>query len=64
MQIDNGQKDSYFRANRKSFDAAIRLAVAAALSNQKRLGIPAATWKDGHVVMIPPEQIASSSEPS
>jgi 23S rRNA A2030 N6-methylase RlmJ len=52
----------FFRENRKSIDAAMRSGVAAALLTQKRLGIPAATWKDGRVVLVPAKKIAVRNE--
>jgi hypothetical protein len=38
------------------------LAVEHELSIHKRLGNPVAAWRDGKVVIIPPEEIVLSSE--
>jgi hypothetical protein len=40
-------------------EAAVRDSVRDALLMHQRLGNPVASWKDGAVVWIPPEQIAS-----
>ena len=37
-------------------------AVAEALSVKKRLGLSAVTWKDGRIVVIPPEEIEVDEE--
>ena len=42
--------------------AVFQKAVQHALSVHKRLGNPIAVWKDGKVVIIPPEEIVLSSE--
>jgi hypothetical protein len=49
---------------REKVDAAFRRAVNHALMMNKRLGNPIATWKDGKVVIVPPEEIVLSSEVS
>ncbi len=38
-------------------EEAFRRAVAEALAEHKRNGIPIAVWRDGKVVRIPPDQI-------
>jgi hypothetical protein len=40
----------------------LRQAVEHELSIHKRLGNPVAAWRDGKVVIIPPEEIVLSSE--
>ena len=41
----------------KDIERVLQRAVNHALSMHKRLGIPIATWKDGKVVIVPPEEI-------
>ncbi len=41
----------------KDIEKALRRAVRQALLMHKRLGNPVAAWKDGEVVIIPPEEI-------
>jgi hypothetical protein len=53
----NAASEDWFLQYRERIEVAIRASVADALSNLKRLGIPAAGWKDGRVVSIPPEEI-------
>jgi hypothetical protein len=62
MHTTNGANGGWFAENRDNIDSAMRAAVADALSNLKRLGIPAATWKDGQVLRIPPDQIVVDEE--
>lgn len=40
-----------------TIDLAARSAVAQALWVRKRLGLPAVTWEDGRIILIPPEKI-------
>jgi hypothetical protein len=40
-----------------AIDQALRDAAADARRLHKALGIPIVTWRDGHVVLIPPEEI-------
>jgi hypothetical protein len=54
--------DDWFLEYHDKIDIAIRASVADVLSNLKRLGLPAAGWKDGHVVSIPPEEIVVDEE--
>jgi hypothetical protein len=49
--------DDYFAANAKEIEQAFKLAVRDALRMHKRIGNPIAAWKDGQVVIIPPEEI-------
>jgi hypothetical protein len=46
-------------AQSAAVEAAVRDSVREALLMHQRLGNPVASWKDGAVVWIPPEQIAS-----
>lgn len=47
----------YFATHAKEIEKVFRLAVNDALLMHKRLGNPIATWKDGKVVIVPPEEI-------
>jgi hypothetical protein len=49
-------------ADAKDIEKVLRRAVDHALLMHRRLGNPIATWKDGKVVIIPPEEIVLSSE--
>ena len=46
----------------KEIERILQRAVTHALLRHKRLGNPIATWKDGQVVIIPPEEIIISPE--
>ena len=52
--IDNNQSSSSFG---RDVERALQRAVREALIMHKRLCNPIAAWKDGEVVIIPPEQI-------
>ena len=41
----------------------LQLAVREALMMHKRIGNPIATWKDGKVVIVPPEEIEIPPDP-
>jgi hypothetical protein len=41
----------------------LQLAVREALIMHKRIGNPIATWKDGKVVIVPPEEIEIPPDP-
>lgn len=43
--------------------AAIHRGARNALIKHKALGVPIATWKDGKVVLVPPEEIQIPEEP-
>jgi hypothetical protein len=43
-------------------EAGVKEAIALALAKHKRLGESIAVWKDGKVVVVPPEEIPSNSE--
>lgn len=49
--------NDYFATHAKDIERVFRLAVIDALRMHKRLGNPIATWKDGRVVIVPPEEI-------
>jgi len=46
-----------FVAHAKAIETVLRRAVREALLMHKRAGNPIAVWKDGRVVLIPPEEI-------
>lgn len=54
--------DDYFAANAKDIERAFKLAVRDALRMHKRIGNSIAAWKDGQVVIIPPEEIVIPSD--
>jgi hypothetical protein len=56
--------DDYFATHAKEIERVFRLAVNDALRMHKRLGNPIATWKDGKVVIVPPEEIVIPSDAS
>lgn len=43
-------------------EAALRAAVREAIGRHRRAGNPVATWRDGKVVWLEPDQIPESSE--
>ena len=49
--------DDLLIARAEEFEAVFRKAVREALRFHRRLGNPIAAWKDGRVVLIPPEEI-------
>ena len=48
----------------KSIEKVLQRAVNHALQMHKSLGNPIATWKDGKVVIVPPEEIVIPSDAS
>ncbi len=56
--------DDYFATNAKEIERVFRLAVYDALRTHKRLGNSIATWKDGRVVIVPPEEIVIPADAS
>lgn len=48
--------------DREGMDRALARAVRQALLQHKRIGNPVATWRDGKVVWIAPEEIEVSEE--
>ncbi len=51
-----------FLSHGKEIGAILRRAVRAAVLVHKRAGNPIAAWKDGKVVIIPPEEIQIPEE--
>jgi hypothetical protein len=61
---DNGSAtSSEFMAETAAIEAAITEAVREAVLRHKRLGNPIAVWKDGKVVIVPPEEIEVDETP-
>ena len=54
--------NDYFAEHAKDIEKVLQRAVNHALLMHKRLGNPIAVWKDGKVVIIPPEEIVVSPE--
>jgi ABC-type proline/glycine betaine transport system ATPase subunit len=54
--------NDYFAEHAKDIEKVLRRAVNHALLMHKRLGNPIAIWKDGKVVIVPPEEIFISPE--
>ena len=46
----------------EAIERILQAAVQQTLSIQKRLGNPISIWKDGKIVIVPPEEIVLSSE--
>ena len=55
-------QDDLFFARAKEVELVLRRAVRQALLMHKRAGNPIAVWKEGGVVMIPPEEIQIDDE--
>ena len=53
----------YFAVNALEIGKVFQLAVNDALRMHKRLGNPIAAWRDGKVVIIPPEEIVIPDDP-
>lgn len=51
-----------FAEQAEAIERILQAAVQQTLSIHKRLGNPIAVWKDGKVVIIPPEEIVISPE--
>ncbi|HET6890284.1 MAG TPA: hypothetical protein VFH31_04220 [Pyrinomonadaceae bacterium] len=51
-----------FATHAKEIEKILQRAVNHALLIHKRLGNPIATWKDGKVVIIPPEEIVVTTD--
>jgi hypothetical protein len=55
--------NDYFAVNAVEIGKVFQRAVNDALRMHKRLGNPIAAWKDGKVVIIPPEEIVIPDDP-
>jgi hypothetical protein len=56
--------NDYVAEHARDIEKILQRAVNHALLMHKRLGNPIATWKDGKVVIVPPEEIVLSSDVS
>jgi ABC-type proline/glycine betaine transport system ATPase subunit len=61
-QIKLTLTNDFVAEHAKDIEAVLRRAVNHALLMHKRLGNPIAIWKDGKVVIVPPEEIVISPE--
>jgi ABC-type proline/glycine betaine transport system, ATPase component len=61
-QIKLKLTNDFVAEHAKDIERILRRAVKHALARHKRLGNSIATWKDGKVVIIPPEEIIISPE--
>lgn len=61
-QIKLTLTNDFVAAHAKDIEKILQRAVNHALLRHKRLGNPIATWKDGKVVIVPPEEIVISPE--
>jgi len=52
-----------FAEQAEAIERILQAAVQRELSMQKRLGNSIAVWKDGKVVIVPPEEIVISPDP-
>jgi len=57
MKSENKIPQDLFISRAEEIEAVLRRAVQHALLMHKRAGNPIASWKDGKVVIIPPEEI-------
>jgi hypothetical protein len=61
-QIKQTLTNDFVAAHAKDIEKVLQRAVNHALLMHKRLGNPIAIWKDGKVVIVPPEEIVISPE--
>ena len=65
-EADNEKQVTFSRINfaeqAEAIERILQAAVQRELSIHKRLGNPIAIWKDGKVVIVPPEEIVISPE--
>jgi hypothetical protein len=58
MQIDQNAPEGFFQANREALEQSMRCAVQDALREHKAFGNPIAIWRNGKVMIVPPDKIA------
>jgi len=63
MKEESKIPEKLFTTHGKEIEEIFRRAVRHALWRHKRLGQPVAAWRDGKVVIIPPEEIPAPDEP-
>ena len=56
--------DNLFLAHGAEIDRVVRRAVRNAVLEHKRAGRSIAVWRDGKVVIVPPEEIEVEDEPN
>lgn len=61
-QIKLRLTDDFVAAHARDIEKILKRAVNHALLRHKRLGNPIAVWRDGKVVIVPPEEIVISPE--
>jgi hypothetical protein len=61
-QIKLTLTNDFVAAHAKDIERILRRAVNNALLQHKQMGNPIATWRDGKVVIVPPEEIVISPE--
>jgi hypothetical protein len=57
MKVESRPKQINLAEQAEAIERILQRAVNHALLMHKRLGNPIATWKDGKVVIVPPEEI-------
>ena len=63
MQTENKASRPVEVIQGKAVEEVFRRAVRHALRMHKRAGNPIAVWRDGRVIIIPPEEIIVADEP-
>jgi hypothetical protein len=61
MKVESRTQEINLAEQAEDIERVLQRAVNHALLMHKRLGNPIATWEDGRVVIIPPEEIVISS---
>ena len=64
MKIEPKFQEINLAEQAEAIELVLQAGVRRALSIHKRLGNPIAIWKDGKVVIVPPEEIVVSPEPT
>jgi hypothetical protein len=59
----NGAEDPRRLSETERIVAAVQKASAEAIRMHKRLGVPIVIWRDGKVVIVPPEEIQEFPDP-
>jgi len=62
MKTEPNIPTDLFLVEGKAIETVLRKAVREALLMHKRAGNPIATWKEGRVVIVPPEEIELPEE--
>ena len=64
MKVEPKFQEINLAEQAEAIELVLQAGVRRALSIHKRLGNPIAIWKDGKVVIVPPEEIVVSPEPT